>query len=303
MRVVFLTLAVLGACAVEHEDVFTPVQPDEVDVLWVIDSSASMAEERAALADGFLAQYAALVDARVDFHVAVTTTACDDPGRLAQGTVLTNETPDPAEAFRGLVEAAGASPAGRCGVGAAMAALQEPNLSGANAGFYRDDAALKIVVVSDQDDASPDDIGSVTTWMKTWKPDLESIAFSGLIGPPGGCVDALDGARYRAAIQAVGGIEASICQPGDLGDLLGDLPDAASGPSRFYLTYPPIDGVVTVWVDQGADTYRGLDSATDLCSGEGCFLYTYDLAQNRIEMTEFIPAPTSTVHVLYRVAP
>lgn len=317
MRVAFLTLAVLGPCAaprsseappipILHEDVFTPDQPEQVDLLWVVDSSPSMSEERAALADGFLAVYAALVDARIDFHIAVTTTACDDPGLLVQGTVLTNETPAATEAFRGLVEAAGVSPAGRCGIGAVAAALAEPNLSGANAGFYRDDADLKVIVVSDEDDASPDDVGSFVDWMNTIKPDPEMTTFSGLIGPLPGCADAVDGARYRSVIHAVGGTETSICQPGDLGDLgdlLPDLPDAPRGPSRFDLTYVPSDGVVAVWVNQDVYTYVGVESEITACLAESCFLFTYDEDQNSVEMPEFVPLPTGRVHVLYWIWP
>lgn len=320
MRAVFLTLAALASCAaptrtepppipILREEVITPYRPEQVDLLWVVDSSPSMASERASLVDAFPGLLASLAEAGIDFHIAVTTTACDDPGLFVQGTVLTNETPAPMQAFRALVEAAGASPAGRCGIGAAAAALAEPNLSGANAGFYRDDAELHVIVVSDQNDASPDDLGSFVDRMNTIKADPELASFSAIMGPRGGCRTAADGLRYRSVINRVGGVEESICQPESFGHFFDALSDVFWGPSPFYLTYPPINGVVAVWVTQDDYTYVGVnaDKTEDLAVAgqcqEACFLFTYDAQQNRVEMPEFEPEPTARVHVWYWMWP
>jgi hypothetical protein len=301
MRLI-LPLAALAACAPAlQEDVFTLPAPDEVDVLWVVDSSPSMAEERAALVGAFASLLSALLDAGADDHVAVTTTDCVDPGNLVQGMVLTPETPAPTEVFRQLVEAAGQASPGRCGIGAVAAALAEPKVSGANAGFYRDDADLRVIAVSDQDDASPDDLDAFLASLNALKPDPGKTTFSGLIGPVGGCATGAEGLRYQSVIDAMGGVAASICDDGDWGVTLGQLvPPNELAPGPFRLSLPAVEGTISVWVEQGDLTYVGTEGAADLCSGQGCFLYTYDAAQNRIEMVEFVPEPTATVHVLYQ---
>ena len=67
-------LSLIGCGAPENQvkaqtqtDVFEQAKNNEVDILWVIDNSGSMAEEQAALADGFTA-FASQLAPTGEFH-------------------------------------------------------------------------------------------------------------------------------------------------------------------------------------------------------------------------------------------
>lgn len=163
-------------------DVFRQLPARQVDILWVVDSSGSMAPKQARLAaniQGFINQ---LVNANppIDFHIAVVSTDTDDPmarGKLrpwsisgftedfiacaptAQGVVTCNTGPDVMTAVQafGQMSQVGisGSPQER-GLYAAYLALTNPfnNSTEAVTRFVRPEASLYVVVVSDEDDSS-----------------------------------------------------------------------------------------------------------------------------------------------------
>jgi hypothetical protein len=162
-------------------DLFQQVTVRKVDILWVVDSSGSMAPKQARLAMNFQGFINQLVSAKppIDFHIAVTTTDTDDPatrGLLrpyavngvsgnfiacspdAAGTnaVCTNggaQSVDAVSAFQQMAAVGTQGSAGEKGLLNAYLTLQNPNNVG-NGKFVRPDAALYVVVVSDEDDAS-----------------------------------------------------------------------------------------------------------------------------------------------------
>lgn len=163
-------------------DAYTQLPVRKVDILWVVDSSGSMAPKQARLAsnfDGFINQ---LVTANppIDFHIAVTTTDTDDAnarGKLRPwalgastenyiactpmmgGGVTCNTGPNltTAVAAFGQMSAVGINgSASERGLYAAYLALTEPTniTTPVFDRFIRADAALYVVVVSDEDDSS-----------------------------------------------------------------------------------------------------------------------------------------------------
>lgn len=163
----------------------------KVDILWVVDSSASMAPKQARLGASFTGFVNELVAARppVDFHVGVVTTDTDDPGSRgilrgwhAAGTagdflactpnptgvgtscnVGTGSTAEAVAAFQDMVKVGTDGSSQERGLLAAYLALT--NLANQTGGFLRPDASLYVVVVSDEDDAScnPLVVGAVCT--------------------------------------------------------------------------------------------------------------------------------------------
>lgn len=153
----------------------------KVDILWVVDSSGSMAPKQARLAanfQGFINQLA-MANPPIDFHIGVTSTDTDDAaarGKLrpwsigANGedyiactpnnnTLTCNTGADPANVVTafGQMSAVGINgSAAERGLYAAYLALTNPlNITtSAFDRFVRPDAALYVVVVSDEDDAS-----------------------------------------------------------------------------------------------------------------------------------------------------
>src|SRR5690349_2970440 len=85
-----LAAAALCGCSIENSflpedgvDTFFQEEVDQVDILFVVDNSASMTEEQAALSAGFASFVANLEDANSNFHIGVVSTSQDysDPDR------------------------------------------------------------------------------------------------------------------------------------------------------------------------------------------------------------------------------
>ncbi len=163
-------------------DAYTQLPVRKVDILWVVDSSGSMAPKQARLASNFQGFINQLVTANppIDFHIAVTSTDTDDAmvrGKLRSwtlgattenyisctpmqgGGVTCNTGPNLATAVQafGQMSAVGiGGSAAERGLYAAYLALTEPTNITTQVfdRFIRQDAALYVVIVSDEDDAS-----------------------------------------------------------------------------------------------------------------------------------------------------
>lgn len=152
----------------DQVDVFTQVSQAKVDILWVIDNSGSMAAEQEKLADRFESFFDALVVAGVDYHIGVVTTDRSEGGVLREFggvvdgcdrcAVLDNDVAedDAAVVFADLVTAGASGAAFEEGFASALAALEDGN----NDGFVRDDAALYVVFVSDEDESGGDGLAA-----------------------------------------------------------------------------------------------------------------------------------------------
>jgi hypothetical protein len=189
-----------------------------VDVLFVIDDSPSMVEEQAALVTGARELVGRLVRDRVDFRLAVTTT---DPGRRgvlleqAGNRWIDGTTPDPVAAFGALVASVGTAGAGtETGLDAALWALDGV----VNGGFVRADARLAVVLVSDEEDASPRapvHYAERLAALKPRQPELSATlsAVVVLASDRAGCAGAgaTVGRRYTEAAALSGGSLASLC--------------------------------------------------------------------------------------------
>ena len=57
-----------------RDDRYIPDNPEQIDILWVIDNSFSMCQEQRVLRDSFGVFVDQLIDGRKDFHIGVTTT-------------------------------------------------------------------------------------------------------------------------------------------------------------------------------------------------------------------------------------
>lgn len=167
-------------------DLYRQLSVRKVDILWVVDSSGSMAPKQARLAANFFGFINQLVTANppIDFHIAVASTDTDDNGARGtlrtwnqggltgnyiacvpqvSGGLLCNTSPSvdggtssATGAFTQLSSVGTSGSAQERGLYAAYLALTNPaNISTATSEqFIRADAALYVVVVSDEDDAS-----------------------------------------------------------------------------------------------------------------------------------------------------
>ena len=262
-----------------------------VDILFIVDNSGSMLDDQDTLAENFASFLAAAGSgATSDFHLAVTSTDVVTAGALKGALrgppqVLTPSTPSLESVFADHVRIGAEGAPIELGLEAMRLALSEPLVSGANAGFLRTDAALSIVVVSDEDDSGGYDLTGI------YGGDTRSVAgyASFLRGVKGGSLSnvptlfsvvGVGGERYRQMVDAFGGVELSITDP-DWGTALGEIGEVTFALQRtFRLAERPDPSSVTVDIDGTPTTSFSLDETA--------------------VVLDDVPPPGATVTITYR---
>ena len=168
-----MLLCVLAGCGIENlvrgqdpefqdpvvvVETFEQAPHQKVDLLFVVDDTGSMAEEQAALAESFAAFVGAIDELGLAYHIGVVTTASEsDEAGILQGDpwIITAASQDPVGDLAQAVDV-GTDGVDEAGLGAMVLALSTPLVDDDNRGFRRADAALHVVVLSDDDDASED---------------------------------------------------------------------------------------------------------------------------------------------------
>lgn len=316
-----------------QQDVITQTTIPEVDILWVVDNSCSMADEQARLSSNFGSFIQFFVNSGLDWHIGVVSTdtaASGHSGKLqrsptAGSRFLSSEMDDNVviAGFQEMVDLGTNGSADEKGIRAAWLALSMPSadLQSTNAGFYRDGASLHIVTITDEDDyGAVPSRGEFINYLQTLKPRSEiPVTYSSIVGPaPNGCNGgsynngADHGAEYLAVTAAIGGITESICAT-DWQPVLEELGLQAAGlKTEYFLTEVPVPGTVEVWVVDGGVEYNGIDldrkpsepTIRQYCNflkHDECFGFTFDSRRNSIVMTDFLPSPLATVHIDYEL--
>jgi hypothetical protein len=273
-------------------DTYVQGQPNSpMDVLWLIDSSATMAEEQELVAMEMNAFVDILIQAQVDVQIGVITADISDDGALV-GDVLSLDTPDLADT---LIDQALVGISGdryeRHLESLAMATSQSM-MSGSNAGMFRADASLQIIVLTDEDDQSSGNPEAYMDELIEWKGD-QQMQFSAIAGSlPDGChslfAEAEAAPRLVDAVTHTNGQFESICED-DFGPVLSALALGATGMSnRFELSdFPALDSLV-VWVDEARIHERPTDG------------WQYSPGDNSIVMDGMaIPRPGQKVKIEY----
>jgi hypothetical protein len=177
-----------------------------VDILLVVDNSCSMIDEQQKLAanfDNFIEQF---LEADVNYQIGVVTTDMSDPehqGRLVGDTRLITSEMDvdqARETFAENVKVCAMGSGFERGLAAAEAALSPELLAGHNAGLLRDDAALSIVFVSDEDDLSAAPVSEYLKFFKGIKGD-QGYRDDGLINLSAVVGDFPDGCEQPAPVR------------------------------------------------------------------------------------------------------
>lgn len=180
-------LDLLGSAAENpsQTDLFDQTARPKVDILWVIDNSASMQPYQERIAENLLAFLTGARDQNVDFHIGVTSNGLRPASHVCTGganggedgrlfpingnrpRILTPSTPNLERVWSQNAQV-GTCHADEYHIEAAYRALSEPLISerksskhfheshyqDGNAGFLRREAALSIIFVSDEPDRS-----------------------------------------------------------------------------------------------------------------------------------------------------
>lgn len=244
-----------------------------VDMLFVVDDSASMAEEQEALATAFSDFVDGLSNTNVDFHLGVISTSqdSDDPraGHLLGTPPYLTADDDYQSAFEERVLMGIGGSDKEKGLQAALTALSPANLAGANEGFLRKPAQLLIVFVTDEEDCSdfgaldsfdsdacyqqPDELVPTTqalAELQALKGDTDLVQVAAIMGLSwSDCDNAYPSDRYRQLAEATSGFMGDICES-DWSDMLYELGLNAGGMrSEFRLTGRAIPDTLEVRVD------------------------------------------------------
>lgn len=265
-----------------------------VDVLWTIDNSGSMAPYQEALVENFPAFIDFFVGSGLDWHVGVTSTDVEGTYLGARGTLvavagepfLDADSPSPLSMFEAMATLGTSGSSVECGLGATYLAL-EVERDGANAGFWRDDAAIHTIVISDEPDQTPPSLLSreeFTAWYAGLKPTVDLRTFSSI-------VDRRAGAAYLAVTAAIGGVEAGI-HDDDWSGVLEALGMQAAGlRQEYFLSRLPAPETLSVVVEEAEGVRLVFDPAD----------WRYDEGRNSVTFLEYVPGSLATVELTYTV--
>ena len=231
----------VGKASGSHTDVFTQEEISKSDILFVIDNSCSMGEEQESLAAEAEDFIDTLVSKGTDFQIAIITT---DSWVDVVG-LITPLSSDPVGEFAAGVMVGTGGSASEQGQEYAMQALDLGSLSSGRLG--REDAALSVVIVSDEDDRSPlTEIEYNDYFFSIKDPDL--FFFHSITGVDLSCTSTEVGLRYISQSVMTGGNVLDIC--GSWGNNLTTLANSNYIIKEVYpLTKTAVRGTVEVFLD------------------------------------------------------
>lgn len=283
--------------------------PRKLDVLFVVDNSGSMSSSQASLATNFPSFINFFRTKGYDYRIAVTTTdsfygdqfiangcsLCDLAQTKFRSTaappiyVINSSTPSLDTVFAANVNVG----TGGSGDERAFSSFKASLNSSLNAGFHRSDAYLSVIIVSDEDDFSHNDINlnesytqptlhtiaSYKTFLETFTAGqaTQDFSVSTISILDAACRTALGagrkiGQRYIELADATGGTKNSLCQNFDL--ILNNISDAIASQivAQFALARQPILTSIRVTVD-------GVLISEDSVNG-----WSYDVPTNSVRI-------------------
>ncbi|MBU1429221.1 hypothetical protein KKF91_01545 [Myxococcota bacterium] len=309
-----------GVAERDQVDTFVQTSGQTVDVLFVIDNSGSMGEEQENLEDNFAEFISGATTFQNDYQIGIVTTdmdAEDEQGRLQGNPRILTRNPDVERQFSNNADVGTSGAGEEHGLEAAQKALADPLIfdsgnacaadadctepdlcvagvcGGFNRGFLRDEAALELIFVSDEDDYSPGTLNFYVDFFKNLKGFRNDGLFHAhaIVGARNGSASACSGSggeadagqRYVEVSRRTNGRVFSICDD-DFGAPLRDIGERAFGlPVQFFLSRPAERASVQVSVD-----------------GQPAEGWSYDQESNSVIFEEgAVPQPGQTIVVRY----
>lgn len=260
-----------------------------VDILWVVDNSGSMADEQASLATNFNSFIDRFLDQNINFKMGIITT-------------------DPRDGFAGIPVAnslnqltyAQAQADENAFITNYMNMIQVGiNGSGSERGLYtskvffenyantwlREDAYLAVIYVSDEEDQSPEASAAYVSYLQGLKTNANKVKAHVIVDinatqMNGGTSGST---RYKAVANATGGSINEITS--NFGDALDDIAEQIVTLSQsFTLSRNPVESSIQVFVNNSEN-----------------FDWTYDANLNAIAFdNNHIPASGAAIQVRYQ---
>ena len=221
-----------------------------VDVLFVIDNSGSMSSNQTNLATNFDTFMNMFVASGADYHIAFITT--DSPYFV--GDMITTATVNPVgEAVSQITSIGTRGSTIEKGFEMSYEATLTTGDAGPGSEFFRSDAKLVVIYISDEDDFSNSLTPlSMESHLRSIKSASNLIVAHAVAGDvPYGCSgsgSAQAGLEYSALVSRLSGTFLSICTS-DWGTPMEALARDSITEDSFYLSKRPIESTITVYVD------------------------------------------------------
>ena len=303
-----------------QQDRIVQVPQPEVDILFVIDNSCSMFEEQNLLANNFGPFMEFFTGSGLDYHIGVISTdmsnTANHAGKLQQaGGVSYIDDSMPFQQANSLFGQMAIMGTGgdfeEKGRAAAYTMVElKPDIP-RNEGFYREDASLQMIFISDEEDQSggnPVTRQEFRQWMETKKESPDLVTAHAIIDPPGQpCPQGdTDGEEYNRYVTWTGGILFNLCNT-DWSPFVEELAVRTFGLKReFFLSKLPvldpwsIDVQVVVTDEDDGELATDFVSciAGDETEQEACEV-VYNAGRNSIVFLDYLPDPLAQVRITY----
>ena len=287
-----------------HTDRILQVVEPVVDVLWILDNSPTMVNDRDALARAFPNFIQPFVDSAVDWHVGVITTDMETDGhggQLQERDAIRWLDPDVPDFEQVFVQMATANLEGGSikerGREAAWTALDH-HRDGFNKGFLRDASSgwLHLTVVSDEDDDTDEQqltVQAFADFLVWLRPFPGRVSFNSIVSLDGHGTEER-GEDYIALSELLGGLVADVSASNwdGLMDDLGGL-QAPEAIDEFFLSVLP--------VPETLDVHGVTASGVTLVYVQGTD-YTYVEERNSIAFVDAPPPIGSSLEITYTVS-
>jgi hypothetical protein len=244
------------------EDKWTLADAQKSDIIFSVDQSCSMSEDKLALA-GQSSTFIQYLDSYAsDWQIIV---ASEDDG-CNSGGILTATTPNYQKTFEDAVFWAGwFADYTEALLTIADNAVEATDATECNYGFLRPDAILHIISVSDEPEQSFAETGrdwaDLVASINAKKGDSSMVKFSAIAGDyPGGCATAQEGDGYWQAVNSSGGVFLSICSDWATPANMALLADASVTRDTFQLTGTPVESSIEVTINSSVRTDWTFDS-------------------------------------------
>lgn len=273
-------------------DLFEQPINGATDILFGLDWSCSMYDDIANVEANFSAFASTLASMDADYHVAVVV---EDSGcflgsdTYIDGNMTEADAQAVFEAMTGTSSNQGVNTERIFSLFESALSSSNRGTGGCNEGFYRDDAKLNLVAISDEPEQSSNDYTYFVSLFQSLKSDSDDLVMHAVAAdnPSNGgsntCGASYD-PRYENASTDTGGLYLSICAT-DWGSHLETLAENSTADlSSFELTDIPVPETIEVQVD-GITTVQG---------------WSYNPVDNSVDFeTDFVPEGGSTIDVDY----
>ena len=233
-----------------------------LDILWVVDDSGSMNRFQTNLANNVGLFVQAFIATGADYHMAVITTTHSMIGQIISSATANPELAIANEVLVGIVGAGN-----EYGLQKSVDALSSPNSAGPGSAFFRTDASLVVIYVSDEPDRGGY-WGNHISFFDNIKPIGQFTPYAVIGEPPAGCqidtwMRAEYGAGYWDIVNHYGGDWYSICST-DWGVQLEAMANSLAGRRTYDLAEDdPIESTIVVTVNGQVMTEWDYDSGTN----------------------------------------